>query len=107
MLGERARARVLPIGCRRPDRTRRAEEDIFGAEEAGDVWRRRLAKEFRRLTRLKHASFVEKNGNVADETGLAEIVGDMKHGEAVLEVHGTHFAAHRGAVAGIQGGERL
>src|SRR5439155_11365503 len=67
----------------------------------------RLAKEFRRLTRLKHASFVEKNGNVADETGLAEIVGDMKHGEAVLEVHGTHFAAHRGAVAGIQGGERL
>src|SRR4051794_17849364 len=92
---------VAPIGGDGANGTRGSRVDVLGAEEAGDVRRCWLPEELRGVTGLEQPSLVEQDSDVADETSLLEIVGDVKHGAAPLEVQRAHLAPNGGSAPRI------
>src|SRR4051794_19868753 len=107
MLGELSLRRVDPVRRDGPDGARRAGIDILGAEEAGDIWRCRAAKQVFGITGLQQSSLVEKNRDVTDEPCLVEVVGHVEHGAAAIEEHRADLTPNGSAAARIECGEWL
>ena len=107
MLGVLALRGVGPIGCRRANRPRGTSIDVLGAEEAGDVRRRRAPKEVGGVAGLKNAAFVEQNRDVADETSFGKIVGDVQDGTLTLEVDRPDLSPNGCPAPRVEGGEGL
>src|SRR5919201_4433852 len=105
MLGKLPLGGIGPIGRDRAYRAGGADIDVLGAKKARNVRRGRAPEDLRRLAGLKHVSLVEQDGDVADETCLGEVVRDVEHRAAPLEVDGAYLAPNGGAAAGVESGE--
>src|SRR5207237_8729249 len=106
MLGKLTRRRVRPIGRDRADRSSSTDINVLGAEKAGHVGRRRTAEELRWLARLEQSPLVDENSDVADESRFGEVVGDVQHRTAPLEVDRPHLAPNGGPAARIERANR-
>ena len=93
MLDEFVSVGFEPVLRLRTDRIRRPGKYVLGAEEVGDVRRRRLSENFLRVAALNDAAAIEHDGDVAEQPRFAEVVRHLQHGEAALEVDRAQRAA--------------
>ena len=56
---------------------------------------------------MEQSPLVDENSDVADESRFGEVVGDVQHRTAPLEVDRPHLAPNGGPAARIERGKRL
>src|SRR5690348_1596729 len=107
MLHELTRCSVAPVRLQRSDGTRGPGIDVLSTEKIGDVRIGWSAKEIGRISSLEKMTFVEQEGDVANEPRLREVVRHVKHSGSTLEIPGPHLTAHGGPAPRVEGGKGL
>src|SRR5205085_2223 len=88
MLNELTVRALDPVRRLRANWSRDSREDVLCAKEISDIGRSWPAKDLLGIALLQNAPAVEHDGDVAQQSGLREIMRHLEHGETTLVIDG-------------------